>query len=80
MRGCPLGFRRWTCQPFSPHMLAPSDGKARVAERRPTMADYHYVSTWQLQAPIQQVWAALTYLRLSSRSRIGRPKPFRPRE
>ena len=38
------------------------------------MADYHYVSTWQLQAPIQQVWAALTYLRLSSRSRIGRPK------
>jgi carbon monoxide dehydrogenase subunit G len=26
------------------------------------MADYHYVSTWQLQAPIEQVWAALTDL------------------
>jgi carbon monoxide dehydrogenase subunit G len=26
------------------------------------MADYHYVSTWQLQAPIQQVWAALNDL------------------
>jgi carbon monoxide dehydrogenase subunit G len=23
------------------------------------MADYHYVSTWQLQAPIEQVWAAI---------------------
>jgi carbon monoxide dehydrogenase subunit G len=22
------------------------------------MADYHYVSTWRLQAPIEQVWAA----------------------
>jgi Polyketide cyclase / dehydrase and lipid transport len=26
------------------------------------MADYHYVSTWQLQAPIEQVWAALNDL------------------
>jgi carbon monoxide dehydrogenase subunit G len=26
------------------------------------MADYHYVSTWQLQAPIEQVWAAITDL------------------
>ena len=26
------------------------------------MADYHYVSTWQLQAPIAQVWAALNDL------------------
>jgi hypothetical protein len=26
------------------------------------MADYHYVSTWQLQAPIEQVWAALSDL------------------
>lgn len=26
------------------------------------MAAYHYVSTWQLQAPIQQVWAAITDL------------------
>jgi carbon monoxide dehydrogenase subunit G len=26
------------------------------------MADYHYVSTWQLQAPIDQVWAALNDL------------------
>jgi hypothetical protein len=26
------------------------------------MADYHYVSTWQLRAPIQQVWAALNDL------------------
>jgi hypothetical protein len=24
------------------------------------MADYRYVSTWRLQAPIQQVWAAST--------------------
>jgi uncharacterized protein YndB with AHSA1/START domain len=23
-------------------------------------ADYHYISTWQLQAPIEQVWAAIT--------------------
>jgi carbon monoxide dehydrogenase subunit G len=26
------------------------------------MADYHYVSTWQLQAPIEQIWAALNDL------------------
>jgi uncharacterized protein YndB with AHSA1/START domain len=26
------------------------------------MADYHYVSTWQLQAPIGQVWTAITDL------------------
>jgi carbon monoxide dehydrogenase subunit G len=26
------------------------------------MADYHYVSTWQLRAPIEQVWAALNDL------------------
>jgi carbon monoxide dehydrogenase subunit G len=26
------------------------------------MADYHYVSTWQLQAPIEQVWAAISEL------------------
>ena len=26
------------------------------------MANYHYVSTWQLQAPIEQVWAALNDL------------------
>ena len=26
------------------------------------MADYHYVSTWQLKAPIGQVWAALNDL------------------
>jgi uncharacterized protein YndB with AHSA1/START domain len=26
------------------------------------MADYHYVSTWRLQAPIEQVWTALTDL------------------
>ena len=26
------------------------------------MADYHYVSTWQLKAPIEQVWAALNDL------------------
>ena len=26
------------------------------------MAGYHYVSTWQLQAPIEQVWAALNDL------------------
>jgi carbon monoxide dehydrogenase subunit G len=26
------------------------------------MADYHCVSTWQLQAPIEQVWAALNDL------------------
>jgi carbon monoxide dehydrogenase subunit G len=26
------------------------------------MADYHYVSTWQLQAPIEQVWVALNDL------------------
>jgi carbon monoxide dehydrogenase subunit G len=26
------------------------------------MADYHYVSTWQLQAPIEPVWAALNDL------------------
>jgi uncharacterized protein YndB with AHSA1/START domain len=26
------------------------------------VADYHYVSTWQLQAPIEQVWAALNDL------------------
>jgi carbon monoxide dehydrogenase subunit G len=26
------------------------------------MADYHYVSTWQLQAPIEQVWAAISDL------------------
>jgi carbon monoxide dehydrogenase subunit G len=26
------------------------------------MADYHYVSSWQLQAPIEQVWAAITDL------------------
>jgi uncharacterized protein YndB with AHSA1/START domain len=26
------------------------------------MADYHYVSTWQLQAPIEQVWTAITGL------------------
>lgn len=26
------------------------------------MADYHYVSTWQLQAPIEQVWTALNDL------------------
>jgi hypothetical protein len=26
------------------------------------MADYHYVSTWQLQAPIEQLWAALNDL------------------
>jgi hypothetical protein len=26
------------------------------------MADYRYVSTWRLQAPIQQVWAALNDL------------------
>src|SRR4029453_14863636 len=31
-------------------------------ERRSRMADYHYVSTWQLQAPIEQVWAALNDL------------------
>jgi carbon monoxide dehydrogenase subunit G len=23
-------------------------------------ADYHYISTWQLQAPIEQVWAAIS--------------------
>ena len=23
-------------------------------------ADYHYISTWQLQAPIEQVWTAVT--------------------
>jgi carbon monoxide dehydrogenase subunit G len=26
------------------------------------MADYHYVSTWRLQAPIEQVWAAISDL------------------
>jgi uncharacterized protein YndB with AHSA1/START domain len=26
------------------------------------MADYRYVSTWQLQAPIEQVWTAITDL------------------
>ena len=26
------------------------------------MADYHYVSTWQLQAPIEQVWPAISDL------------------
>jgi carbon monoxide dehydrogenase subunit G len=26
------------------------------------MADYHYVSTWQLQVPIEQVWAAISDL------------------
>ena len=26
------------------------------------MADYHYVSTWLLRAPIEQVWAAITDL------------------
>jgi carbon monoxide dehydrogenase subunit G len=26
------------------------------------MADYHYVSTWQLQAPIEQVWTAISDL------------------
>jgi Polyketide cyclase / dehydrase and lipid transport len=26
------------------------------------MADYRYISTWQLQAPIEQVWAALSDL------------------
>jgi hypothetical protein len=26
------------------------------------MADYHYVSSWQLRAPIEQVWAALNDL------------------
>ena len=26
------------------------------------MADYHYVSTWRLQAPIEQVWGALNDL------------------
>jgi uncharacterized protein YndB with AHSA1/START domain len=26
------------------------------------MADYHYVSTWQLQAPIEQVWSAIRNL------------------
>src|SRR4029453_12786338 len=31
-------------------------------ERRSRMADYHYVSTWQLQAPIEQVWGALNDL------------------
>ena len=25
-------------------------------------ADYHYISTWQLQAPIEQVWAAISNL------------------
>jgi hypothetical protein len=29
------------------------------------MADYHYVSTWQLQAPIEQVWTAITDLELA---------------
>jgi carbon monoxide dehydrogenase subunit G len=26
------------------------------------MADYHYVSTWRLKAPIEQIWAALNDL------------------
>jgi uncharacterized protein YndB with AHSA1/START domain len=26
------------------------------------MADYHYVSSWQLQAPIEQVWTAISDL------------------
>jgi uncharacterized protein YndB with AHSA1/START domain len=26
------------------------------------MADYHYVSTWQLRAPIEQVWPAISNL------------------
>jgi carbon monoxide dehydrogenase subunit G len=26
------------------------------------MADYHYISTWRLQAPIDQVWAAISDL------------------
>ena len=26
------------------------------------MADYHYISTWQLQAPIDQVWSAISDL------------------
>ena len=26
------------------------------------MADYHYVSTWRLQAPIEQVWSAISDL------------------
>jgi uncharacterized protein YndB with AHSA1/START domain len=25
-------------------------------------ADCHYVSTWQLQAPIEPVWAAISHL------------------
>ena len=25
-------------------------------------ADYHYISTWRLQAPIEQVWAAISQL------------------
>jgi uncharacterized protein YndB with AHSA1/START domain len=25
-------------------------------------ADYHYISTWQLQAPIERVWAAISHL------------------
>jgi hypothetical protein len=29
---------------------------------RPVMADYHYVSTWQLQAPIEPVWTAISDL------------------
>ena len=25
-------------------------------------ADYHYISTWQLHAPIERVWAAISDL------------------
>ena len=35
------------------------------------MADYHYVSTWQLQASIEQVWAALNDLEHLPRWYIG---------
>jgi hypothetical protein len=39
------------------------------------MADYHYVSTWQLQAPIEQVWPAISDLDTSAfwRSQGGIP-------
>jgi uncharacterized protein YndB with AHSA1/START domain len=34
-----------------------------LGSREGTMAaDYHYISTWQLQAPIEPVWAAISQL------------------
>ena len=51
-----------TIGPSHPELASRLAESVGLVREEALMADYHYVSTWQLQAPIEPVWAALNDL------------------